>query len=197
MAGAARNSTAKDNDYLERAVNVALEAERQGNLPIGAVITLEQRVIAEAGNALLIPLYHPGRHAEIEALRRVPENLWHRAREMTCYTTLEPCVMCAGTLLLHGFGRVVFGARDSEGGGGEMLQHLPDYYAGGAGVPLWVGPLLPEICDPLYERVKARFDSLPCGKGHFRDSLSTQKSADDEEHGRPDSDSLTGTALSN
>jgi tRNA(adenine34) deaminase len=146
---------------------MALEAERLGNLPIGAVITLDNEVIAEAGNALLIPHYHPGRHAEIEALRRVPENLWQRAREMTCYTTLEPCMMCTGTLLLHGFGRVVFGAEDTEGGGSQMLAHLPDYYAGGAGVPLWVGPLLPEVCDPLYARVKARFDALPCGKSQF------------------------------
>jgi tRNA(adenine34) deaminase len=75
--------------------------------------------------------------------------------------------MCTGTLLLHGFGRVVFGAEDTEGGGSQMLAHLPDYYAGGAGVPVWVGPLLPEVCDPLYARVKARFDTLPCGKSQF------------------------------
>lgn len=197
LAGLVHKLTTKDAEYLKRAVNQALEAERQGNRPIGAVITLGDSVIAEAGNALLIPLYHPGRHAEIEALRRVPETLWPRAREMTCYTTLEPCMMCTGTLLLHGFGRVVFGAKDSEGGGGQMLSHLPDYYAGGAGVPQWIGPLLPEVCDHLYERVKARFDSLPCGKNHFRDSLRPQKPADDEEPDRPDGDSLTGTALSN
>ena len=154
--------------YLRRAVDLAVAAEQQGNLPIASVITLEDRVIAEAGNALLVPHYHPGRHAEIEALRRVSGDLWPRAREMTCYTTLEPCMMCTGTLLLHGLGRVVFGAQDSEGGGGQMLSHLPAYYAGGAGVPVWVGPLLPEICDAFYERVKERFDTLPCGKSHFQ-----------------------------
>ena len=180
--------TSSDILYLRRAVNLALAAEQQGNLPIAAVITLEDRVIAEAGNAVLVPHYHPGRHAEIEALRRVPENLWPRAREMTCYTTLEPCMMCTGTLLLHGLGRVVFGALDNEGGGGQMLSHLPDYYAGGAGVPLWVGPLLPEVCDQLYERVKASFDSLPCGKNHFRDPLSTIEIINTEEKSRPDSD---------
>jgi tRNA(adenine34) deaminase len=108
---------------------------------------------------------------------------------MTCYTTLEPCMMCMGTLLLHGVGRVVFGALDVEGGGGQMLSHLPDYYAGGAGVPLWVGPLLPDVCDRLYERVKARFDPLPCGKNNFRDP--------GEEKRIPDSDSLTERAKSN
>lgn len=96
MTEPVHNPATRDLLYLRRAVGLALEAEKQGNLPIGAVVTLDDRVIAEAGNALLIPQYHPGRHAEIEALQRVPENLWPRAREMTCYTTLEPCMMCTG-----------------------------------------------------------------------------------------------------
>jgi tRNA(adenine34) deaminase len=146
---------------------MALEAERTGNIPVGAVIMLDGKVIAEAGNAVLVPFYHPGRHAEMETLARVPVELWPRAREMTCYTTLEPCVMCAGALLLHGLGRVVFGARDPQGGAGYLLASPPAYYAGGAGVPLWVGPALPDLCDPLYERARARFDALPCGRNNF------------------------------
>jgi tRNA(adenine34) deaminase len=147
---------------------LAHEAERRGNLPIGAVFTLGADVIAEAGNAVLVPHYHPGRHAEMEAIRHVPVKLWPRSREMSCYTTLEPCVMCAGALLLHGIGRVVFGTTDTEGGAGVLLSHLPDYYKGGAaGVPLWIGPQLPEVCDELYARVRARFDALPCGKNNF------------------------------
>jgi tRNA(adenine34) deaminase len=160
-------STTQDMDHLRRAVQLALEAERRGNLPIGAVITLDAKIIAEGANALLVPRYHPGRHAEMEALGRVPEDLWPMSREMTCYTTLEPCVMCAGALLLHGFGRVVFGTIDPEGGAGALLSHLPDYYREGAGVPLWIGPQLTDICDPLYRRVKERFDTLPCGKNNF------------------------------
>lgn len=155
-----------DLEYLHRAIHLALEAERLGNLPIGAVVTLDDRVIAEAGNSVLSPYYHPGRHAEMEALGRVPAELWPRSREMTCYTTLEPCLMCMGALVLHGVGRVVFGARDREGGAGRVLSHLPVYYADGVAVPHLVGPLLPELCDALYERVHARFDHLPCGKLH-------------------------------
>ena len=156
-----------DLNFLRRAVRLALEAEAGGNLPVGAVVTLGGRVIAEAGNAVLAPAYHPGRHAETEAIRLVPAELWPRAREMCVYTTLEPCVMCAGALLLHGVGRVVFGALDTLGGAGQLLAHLPAYYAGGAGVPLWLGPLLPDVCDPLFRRVLARFDGLPCGKSNF------------------------------
>ncbi len=144
--------------HLRRAVSMALAAERAGNLPIGACITLDDEVIAEAGNAVLVPVYHPGRHAEIEALARVAPALWPHARRMTCYTTLEPCVMCAGALLLHGVGRVVFGAVDPEGGAGQtLLSNLPAYYSGGAGAPVWLGPLLPAECDALYLRARDRF----------------------------------------
>ncbi|HEY0375932.1 MAG TPA: nucleoside deaminase [Pyrinomonadaceae bacterium] len=167
MIESTQSEMGRDVEYVRRAVRLALEAEAGGNLPIGAVMTLDGAVIAEAGNALLVPQYHPGRHAEIEMIGRVPAELWGRACEMTCYTTLEPCVMCAGALLLHGVGRVVFGALDPEGGAGALLSHLPPYYAGGAGVPLWVGPLLPEVCGPLYARVNEIFDALPCGKARF------------------------------
>lgn len=124
------------------------------------MITLDDEIIAAAGNAMLVPTYHPGRHAEMEALQRVPVALWPRRRDMTCYTTLEPCTMCMGALLLHGIGRVVFGANDEAGGAGQILSHLPKYYAAAKGVPIWIGPVLPEICGALYERALQRFDRL-------------------------------------
>jgi tRNA(adenine34) deaminase len=163
-----RQQTLEDDvRHLRRALQLALEAEGRGNLPVGAVLTLGGQVVAEAGNAVLQPFYHPGRHAETEALARMPPSLWPRAGELTCYTTLEPCLMCMGALLLHGVGRVVFGSRDALGGAGYLLTQLPDYYADGAGVPEWVGPLLPELCDPLFRRVLARFDELPVGRKNF------------------------------
>ena len=157
-------ATTPDLEPLYRAVNLALEAEKRGNLPIGAVITMDGRIISEAGNSVQKPHYHPGRHAEMEALARVPVELWPRGRDMICYTTLEPCLMCFGALLLHGVGEVVFGARDEKGGAGYLLSHLPEYYLDGAPVPVWTGPVLPELCDDLYRRARERFDLLPCGK---------------------------------
>ena len=162
-------NTTDDVDFyfMRRAIQLALESEARGDLPVGAIVTLGGEAVAEAGNAVLVPFYHPGRHAETEALARVPASLWPRSRELTVYTTLEPCVMCAGALLLHGIGRVVFGARDPAGGAGALLLSLPAYYEGGAGVPRWHGPLMPELCDPLFRRVLERFDRLPCGKDNF------------------------------
>jgi tRNA(adenine34) deaminase len=156
--------TAIDTKYISRAIQIAIEAEAHGNLPIGAVITLDDKVVAEGSNTVLVPFYHPGRHAEMEALRSVPIELWPRSRDMTCYTTLEPCVMCFGALLLHGVGRVVFGAEDKRGGAKTILDHLPEYYAGRVGVPQWAGPVMAEECSELYDRVAGRFDQLPCGK---------------------------------
>jgi tRNA(adenine34) deaminase len=153
-----------DVRFIERAVELALAAERDGNLPIGAVITLDDDVVGEGSNRIVSPRYHPGRHAEIEALGSVPLEAWHRASAMTCYSTLEPCVMCTGALLLHGVGRVVFGASDTGGGGGAILPHLPPFFEDGAGVPEWVGPVSPERCDPLFARARALFAELPCGQ---------------------------------
>lgn len=146
--------------HLRRAIELALEAEISGNMPIGAVLAIGREVVSEAGNALLVPSYDPGGHAEIAAIRRVPSELWYRASEMTCYSTLEPCVMCMGALLLHGVRKVVFGALDQEGGARFVLPHLPPYYR--PGTMRWEGPILPEECDPLYRRALARFETLPC-----------------------------------
>lgn len=149
--------------FLEKAIALALSAEAAGNLPIGAVIVLRGEVIAEGKNSLLHPHYHPGRHGEIEALKQVPEKLWPQAAHMTCYTTLEPCVMCYGTLLLHGVGHIVFGATDPEGGFRTIESALPSFYYNHAR-PEWLGPLYPEGCDPLYQRAKRLFDETLVGR---------------------------------
>lgn len=150
--------------YIDRAIELALVAENEGNLPIGALITLDGEILSEGWNRMASPRYEPGRHAEIEALKAVPTEMWPRASEMTCYSTLEPCVMCTGTLLLHGIGRVVFGATDTSGGGGHILTHLPEFFDGGAGVPEWLGPVAAERCEPLFARARAKFLTLPCGR---------------------------------
>jgi tRNA(adenine34) deaminase len=160
-------SNPSDRSYLERAVELALHSERTGNLPVGALLVLDSTIIAEGTSSVLSPIYDPGAHAEMKALAAADKALWPRAREMTCYTTLEPCIMCMGALVLHGVGRVVFGATDVDGGAGRLLPHLPPYYAG-RDVIEWVGPLLPEVCDPLYRRVDEGFAKLPCGRGALK-----------------------------
>lgn len=145
--------------FLHKAVELALEAEKVGNLPIGSVITFNNEIIAAAGNSMLLPHFDPGRHAEMNALDLVPVHLWKHAAEMTCYTTLEPCCMCFSRMLLSGIGRIVYGATDTQGGFSCLTSHLPPFYHAG-NTPVLTGPLLPEICDPLFERAKQIFNQL-------------------------------------
>lgn len=146
----------RDLERLERAVTLALAAEREGNLPIAAVIAWGDTIVAEAANAVYLPTFHPGRHAEILALAAVPEALWPRAAELTCYSTLEPCVMCFGTLVTYGVGRVVFGSEDPRSGGTGLVGRLPEYVAAKARAIGWLGPALPAVCDGLRDRAFER-----------------------------------------
>lgn len=146
-----------DIEFLQRAVDLALAAESEGNLPIGALLTLDDEIVAEGSSTLLLPRFDPGGHAETNAVRQVEPRLWRRAAEMTCYTTLEPCIMCFGTLVLHGVGRIVFGATDVRGGARFIRQHLPPFYDDHP-QPRWIGPLLSDVCDPLYERADPMFE---------------------------------------
>jgi tRNA(adenine34) deaminase len=143
-----------DVSFFERAIALASDAEKQNNLPIGAVITLEGKIIAEGQNAIWHPTYNPNRHAEIEALRNVPEHHWDLASNMTLYTTLEPCLMCMGAILLHRIGRVMYGASDSWGGASQVVGHMPVAFEERMSQTEWIGPAYSSGCDQLFERVK-------------------------------------------
>ena len=143
----------QDIALLREAINLAEEAERQGNLPIGAVIALDGEVIARGKNSIWQPSLELTRHAEMEALHSVPPHLWPRSRDMTLLTTLEPCLMCAGAILLHHLGRLVFGSTDPWGGVTSCQDTLPTYFRDEFSLVQWTGPALPSECDPLYARV--------------------------------------------
>jgi tRNA(adenine34) deaminase len=147
------NLSQEDVLFFKRAIDLALAAEKQGNLPVGAVITLDGRIISEGQNAIWQPNWSPKRHAEIEALHTVPDHLWDRASEMTLYTTLEPCLMCLGTILLYRIGRVLYGASDRWGGASGVAGHMPDAFEQLMSGAQWLGPVYARECDPLSERV--------------------------------------------
>jgi tRNA(Arg) A34 adenosine deaminase TadA len=154
---------ADDLTHMQRAIELANDGYDGGNLAVGSVVTLSGERIAEGHNTMIVPVYDPIWHAEMTTMRSVPAKLWPRAGQMTCFTTLEPCVMCTTALLMHGFGRVVYGSSDPDVGGGVLLAHLPPYYDGGHGVPEWLGPCLPADCDPLRALSHERFARLPVG----------------------------------
>ncbi|NPV55827.1 MAG: nucleoside deaminase [Anaerolineae bacterium] len=145
--------TAFDQHCFRRAVDLAEQAEGAGNLPIGAVISLDGIIIAEGRNAIWRPEPDPNRHAEVEALRALPAHHRTSARRMTLYTTLEPCLMCLGDILLHRIGRVLYGAADFYGGASRVFGHMPAYFEQEVARTQWFGPADAQHCDPLFARV--------------------------------------------
>lgn len=143
----------EDREFLKRVYDLALRAEAEGNLPVAALLVYGETVLAQGTNRALVPSYHPGRHAEVEVLRQAPDAIWQSAGELTLYTSLEPCLMCFGSIVLHRLGRVVFGASDPRGGALSLIPHLPDYVRAKAEAIRWEGPAWPERFDPLARRV--------------------------------------------
>ena len=84
-----------DSDFMRRALELAREAQLRGEVPVGAVIVKEGRIVAEGFNRP-ISSHDPTAHAEIVAMRAAAETLAsYRLLDATLYVTLEPCAMCA------------------------------------------------------------------------------------------------------
>lgn len=112
--------------FLDRAIELAREAERAGEVPVGAVVVKDGRVIGRGRNSP-IALNDPTAHAEILALREAALAVRnYRLEGVTLYSTLEPCVMCAGALVAARVARLVFGARDLRFGGVRSKFKLAD-----------------------------------------------------------------------
>lgn len=105
-----------DAQWMARALELARRAEAAGEVPVGAVVVHEGRVVGAGWNRT-IGLDDPTAHAEILALREAGRALAnYRLPECTLYVTLEPCCMCAGAVIHARLERVVFGAPDPKTG---------------------------------------------------------------------------------
>jgi tRNA(adenine34) deaminase len=114
----------KDYKYMQMAVDEAMKAQALGEVPIGAIIVHDNKVIARAHN-LRETTQNAVTHAELSAIQDACNVLgsW-RLEETTLYVTLEPCPMCAGAILQSRIPRVVYGARDPKGGCVDSLYRL-------------------------------------------------------------------------
>lgn len=110
--------------YMSIALEEARKAAKKGEVPIGAVVVKDEKIIARAHN-LRETDQSPTAHAEHLAMERAAEALgtW-RLEGCTLYVTLEPCVMCAGTIVMSRVDTVVFGAMDPKGGCVGSLMNL-------------------------------------------------------------------------
>lgn len=106
----------QDETYMRQALAEARQAAREDEIPIGAVIVCQGRIIARAHN-LTERLHDVTAHAEMQAITAAEEHLGGKyLPECTLYVTVEPCPMCAGALGWAQMGRVVYGAPDEKRG---------------------------------------------------------------------------------
>jgi tRNA(adenine34) deaminase len=105
-----------DKHYMEQAIKQAKVAALKGEVPVGAIIVCDNKIIARAHNQTEL-LKDVTAHAEIIAITAAANFLGSKyLNECTLYVTLEPCVMCGGALQWAQLGRIVYGAADDKRG---------------------------------------------------------------------------------
>jgi tRNA(adenine34) deaminase len=116
-----------DRLFMEAALEEAQFAAESGEVPVGAVLVIDDRIIARAGNRTISDC-DPTAHAEVVALRKAAKAIGnYRLAKSTLYVTIEPCAMCAGAIIQARVERLVYGADDPKGGAVgscfSMLDH--------------------------------------------------------------------------
>jgi len=128
-----------DEKWMSLALDIARQAESNGEVPIGAVLVSDGKVIGKSGNKT-ISLCDATAHAEMVAIREACQFIGnHRLSNSTLYVTLEPCSMCAGAIIQARIPRVLYAALDSKAGAvqsnfqllnDERLNHQCEVYQG-------------------------------------------------------------------
>lgn len=113
-----------DERWMRRALDLAERARSEGEVPVGAVLVMDDDCIGEGWNRP-ISAHDPTAHAEIEALRAGAARLGnYRLPGATLYVTLEPCAMCAGTIILARIKRLVYAAADPRAGAAGSVFNI-------------------------------------------------------------------------
>jgi tRNA(adenine34) deaminase len=103
-----------DDEYMQRALELAQRAQQEGEVPIGALVVFRDQILGEGWNRP-IAAKDPTAHAEIQAIRASATKLAnYRLTGATLYVTLEPCDMCIGAMFHARIARVVYGAEDPK-----------------------------------------------------------------------------------
>ena len=113
-----------DERWMRRALDLAERARSEGEVPVGAVLVMDDDCIGEGWNRS-ISTHDPTAHAEIEALRAAAARLRnYRLPGATLYVTLEPCAMCAGAIILARIQRLVYAAADPRAGAAGSVFNI-------------------------------------------------------------------------
>jgi tRNA(adenine34) deaminase len=113
--------------YMEAALEEARAAGARGEVPIGAIVVVQDRIVARAGNRTIADC-DPTAHAEMVALREAANAIGnHRLLGANLFVTIEPCAMCAGAIVQARIGRLVYGADDPKGGAVQSCFSIFDH----------------------------------------------------------------------
>jgi tRNA(adenine34) deaminase len=116
-----------DIAFMQAALEEARLAGTRGEVPVGAVIVVENRIVGRAGNRTILDC-DPSAHAEVVALREAAKELGnYRLLGTTLYVTIEPCAMCAGAMVQARINRLVYGADDPKGGAVRSCFSILDH----------------------------------------------------------------------
>jgi len=139
----------KDLFFMQRALKQAKNAAILGEVPVGAVLTLNDEIIAEDHNRS-ISLNDPSAHAEINVIRKGAEILGnYRLPNTSLYVTLEPCVMCCGALVHARIDNLIFSAADPKSGAVISNLNLLEEEFLNHSISFKQGPLIEESSDLL------------------------------------------------
>ena len=137
-----------DLDYMKIAYELAKEAGFAGEIPVGAVVVLNDKIIGKGFNKRESK-FDISSHAEIEAIKDAEKTLGNwRLDGAALYVTLEPCLMCSGAILQSRVSKVVFGSRDEKDGAIVSNYFVFDSPCSHER-PLVYGDILKEECDAL------------------------------------------------
>jgi len=149
------DANAQDIVYMQHALTLAARAEEEGEVPVGALVVLNDEIIGEGWNRPIVS-HDPTAHAEIVALRAAATKLGnYRLTGATLYVTLEPCPMCAGAMVHARVARVVYGAPDPLAGSAGTVFNLLNAAALNHQAEVQGGTLAEECS----QRLKAFFQS--------------------------------------
>lgn len=145
---------------MEKALHLAEQAQKQGEVPVGALIVSPQGTILGEGCNCCIATHDSTAHAEIVAMRQAEKKLaTYRLPQALCVVTLEPCAMCAEALLQARIAGIVFGAQDALAG--AIVSH-PASMAANLGEGIWyMGGVCGDRCAAILTQFFASLRTNP------------------------------------
>jgi tRNA(adenine34) deaminase len=151
----------QDEYWMQEALKEAEKALKKKEVPVGAVVVYQNKIIGRGHNQVET-LKDPTAHAEILAIGAASNflNSW-RLADASIYVTVEPCIMCAGAIILSRLDRLIFGAYDPKAGACGSLYNLPQDIRLNHQVRI-VSGVLEEQCKSI---IKAFFDQLRKSEG--------------------------------